>query len=394
MSTHQKKILYTIPNVNTAGSGKALQLLARGVQSAGWEVHIAMLHKKGTLAKDLEQEFTVHEFSFLTPMRPLWGLFIGSWRVSKILKATKPDLIHSFNYMSEYSEALAARLANIPWIFTKKNMSWQGMAYNQWKLRSALANRIIIQNTDMQKEFYPQSKKVTKIPRGVNYNYFKDSKLLSQNFDGPLKNTNSRIIICVANLVPVKGIEDLITAFSISRAADKGWQLWILGDYTLDSDYTSQLQNIIKTLHLIGFVHLLGKKSDVRHYLGAAEVFVLPTRDEGRKEGSPVALLEAMAAGLIVLGSNVPGIRDQLQKHAEFLFEAGNPKSLADKLLPILNQEKSMNTELGMVFQNYAEKYFSINMEIQKHLEVYHSLLSQPLQNRKNTDLSLNHHIH
>ena len=45
--------------------------------------------------------------------------------IISIFRKLKIDLIHSFHYGSDYSEALAAKFAGIPWVYTKKNMNWE-----------------------------------------------------------------------------------------------------------------------------------------------------------------------------------------------------------------------------------------------------------------------------
>ena len=72
---------------------------------------------------------------------------------------------------------------------------------------------------------------------------------------------------------------------------------------------------------------------DVRPYLALADLFIIPTKNEGRKEGMPIAPLEAMAMGKIVLGSNVSGVTDILKEFPENLFEAGNIKELERKIV-------------------------------------------------------------
>ncbi len=369
-----KRILFTIPNVDTAGSGKALRNIARGAAAAGWDVHIMMEHTRGKLAAELQSEFTVHTCTYITAMRPFSKLFSGAWRVSRQFRRIAPNLIHSFNYMSEYSEPLAAHLAGIPWVFTKKNMSWKGKAYNQWRLRSALAKAIIVQNTDMQTLFYPNSKKIHLIPRGVDVAYFSQTSTSANGQSPDLFNNDKRTILMVANLVPVKGVEDVITAFAHANAAQNNWQLAIVGDTELDVEYVKQLRQDVVELNLEHDVLFTGKQHDVRPYLAKSELFVLPTRNEGRKEGSPVATLEAMAAGLVVLGSAVPGIVDQLAKYPEFLFEAGNPHALAETLKPLLTNTTEQNSTIGQTFFNHCTSSFSLEEEVRKHLSVYHKI--------------------
>ena len=71
------------------------------------------------------------------------------------------DLIHSFHYGPDYSEALAAKIAGVPWVYTKKNMNWGGSSKNSWKIRSILSSHIILQNRDMKNLFFEKYKKTS-----------------------------------------------------------------------------------------------------------------------------------------------------------------------------------------------------------------------------------------
>ena len=331
-----------------------------------------MSHTRGSLAQKFVAEFKVHEYPYLSKLRPFRELFVNVWRLSRFLKTINPSLIHSFNYMSEYSEPLAAKLAFIPWVFTKKNMSWKGLAYNQWKVRSKLASDIIIQNSDMLVSFYPKRKNVHLIPRGVNASYFNTVENPEFKFaENVLNDKSKRRIVTVANLIPVKGIEDLIQAFAILQKNHANWQLWIVGDTNLDKDYSNNLKELSEIKGLRNDIIFFGKQEDVRPFLRASDIFVLPTRNIGRREGSPVALLEAMASGLIVLGSEVAGIKDQLKDFQERLFQPSMPEDLAQKMAPFLKNSIEQNKKLGEEMKQLSITRFSIQNEIQKHLDVY-----------------------
>src|SRR5690606_6977680 len=186
---------------------------------------------------------------------------------------------HSFHYSSNYTEALSTRIAGKKWVFTKKNMSWGGASKNSWKVRSFLANKIILQNTDMNK-FYPNSKKTTLIPRGVNVAQFHFSNPKPEIKLKMRTAENQRILICVANFVPVKGIETLIKAFNQVKERFPDWNLWLVGDDK--NDYGAVLHQLVNSLNLTTRVIFSGKQMNVREYLNHAEIFILPTLDEGR----------------------------------------------------------------------------------------------------------------
>ena len=105
-------------------------------------------------------------------MKPrLEGVF-KCYQLSKFFKKLNMDLIHSFHYGPDYSEALAAKIAGIPWVYTKKNMNWGGSSKNGWKIRSLLSSHILMQNRDMQNLFFNKSKKTSLVPRGVDTKKF------------------------------------------------------------------------------------------------------------------------------------------------------------------------------------------------------------------------------
>ena len=93
--------------------------------------------------------------------------------------------------------------------------------------------------------FYPKRKNVHLIPRGVNASYFNTVENPEYKFaENVLNDKSKRRIVTVANLIPVKGIEDLIQAFAILQKNHANWQLWIVGDTNLDKDYSNNLKEL------------------------------------------------------------------------------------------------------------------------------------------------------
>lgn len=369
------KVLFTIPNFDTAGSGKALLNLAMGLDKSKFEPHIACLHNRGVFFEDVKESgIPVHVFNYISPARPIHKLVINSWKVSRRFKQIQPDIIHSFHYSADYTEALASKMAGIPWVFTKKNMSWGGASARAWKLRSALAKGIIVQNMDMIKQFYPHRNHVHLIPRGVNIEKFAPKTPEFSIREKMQTEKNDRIIICVANFVPVKGIELLLQAFEALIPHYPNWKLWLVGDDA--NEYGQKLKSLVFENNLQTKIIFSGKQSDISPYLNHSEIFVLPTLDEGRREGSPVAMLEAMANSKVVIGSAVPGIKDQLKGFTHHLFNPGNGEDLKTKLEGFMKLPSSENQRLGTQFSELAKRHFSIENEISQHEQFYQTILS------------------
>ena len=372
-TTKRIKILFTIPNFDTAGSGKALLKVATGLDPERFDAQICCMHAKGVFYKEVEKSgLPIHIINYTTQMKPYFKGLWNCFKISRKLKALKPDIMHSFHYAPDYSEPLAARMAGIKWVYTKKNMNWGGKSKNGWKLRSFLATAIAAQNTDMITRFFKHQKKVVLIPRGVDTNEFvpiSPSENLKKQWH--LKESD-RVFICVANLVPVKGVEILIKAFSNIVNEHKNWKLFIVGDN--QNVYGEALIKLTYELGLSESITFTGKQLNINEYLSLAELFVLPTLNKGRMEGSPVSLLEAMASEKNVLASNIPGIKDQLKLFPTHLIEAGNIDAWAKRLQQVFNNSIIENKQQGKLFRNHVLEHFRIEQEISKCEELYDKL--------------------
>lgn len=367
------RVLFTIPNFDTAGSGKALLNIALALDKNQFEPHILCRHNRGAFFKVVvESGIPFHVFEYIPKERPIMQMLKECYAVSRKIKKINPDIVHSFHYAASYSEALAARMAGAKWVFTKKNMSWGGASKNAWRLRSFLASKIAVQNTDMQKEFYPNSNKTTLIPRGVIVDKFKVSEGIPQIRAQMKTKEDERILICVANFVPVKGIENLINAFVKVSPKFPDWVLWLVGDDK--NEYGQKLHQLVVDLGFQSKIIFSGKQMNVVDYLNQAEIFVLPTLNEGRKEGSPVAMLEAMANSKVVLGSRVSGIKDQLKEFPDHLFVPKNEEDLVEKLTILMEKGREQLKQLGITFLKPVADNYSIEKEVERHEQFYLSL--------------------
>ncbi len=228
----------------------------------------------------------------------------------------------------------------------------------------------------MLNNFFPNWKKVSLIPIGVDVDDYKKntSNYNIRNQWGISEDT--RLIISVANLVSVKGIEILIGAFEKLSNIYPDWKLIIVGNDT--TEYGLQLKkDLSKKQDLMEKIIFTGKQKNVREFLDISEIYVQPTLDKGRREGAPIAVLEAMANEKVVLGSNIPGIRDQLAPFPNHMFEPGNSDELKCLMNSFMLNDVNKNIMIGKKFMKHANNYYDLSIE-KKHLEDYYQRLSNP----------------
>jgi len=371
LSKKKIKILYTIPNFNTAGSGKALLNVISKLDKEKFEPSICCRHERGELfnsAKNLNVPIYISEFS--APMKPRLKGIESVYKLSRFFKKINPDIIHSYNYSDDYSEALAAKLARIKWIYTKKNMSWGS---NAWKIRSKLADAIIPQNNEMVKVFFNKNTNYSLIPIGIDLNEFKEiekSREVSEKYN---LNGSNPVILTIANIIPIKGIDFLIKGFELILDDFESPKLLIVGEDK--TEYADKLKLKIKESNLEDKIIFTGKQNNIRSFFSVADIFILPSMKTG--EGGPISVLEAMASGIISYGSDVPGIRDQFRELQDQLFESENPGSIANKIIHWSNLTDVEISERLKIQKEYIFKYYSIENEISNLELMYVNLLKE-----------------
>lgn len=361
------RVLYTIPNFNTAGSGKSVYDLVKHIDKTIFEPEIACFHSKGAFFNEVEKlGFKMHIFPFTTAYNPKLTFLSRVLKIRKFFKTNQFDIIHSWHWSSDISEPLAARLAGIPYVYTKKAMGWNN---KYWSWRSKLSTKVIVVNEDMIGQyFYNMLPKVSKFPLAIDTDYYKPSEFQSNLADNYSIKKGDFVILSIANLVAVKGIEILFEA--VQQLNDDSIKVLIVGND--QNEYAQNLKTYCKNNKNIIFT---GKQLEVRPFLALADVFVIPTKDEGRREGIPNAPLEAMATECVVLGSNISGVKDILKAFPQCLFEASNVEELAEKILYIKNMSIEEGHTLGRAMRDQVIKEFSIKEFLKNHETLYLDLV-------------------
>lgn len=210
-------------------------------------------------------------------------------------------------------------------------LSWR------WLLKKADFVQVISNYLrEMAKEFGYEGE-IEIVPNGVDLMKYNVSSIKYHEKRKELGiDESERVVITVSRLVEKNGIEDLIIAVNALNTLYKrhNTKLLILGSGPLNGQLKQQVEN----LDLKAKVNFLGDipNDEVPEYLAMADIFVRPSLSEGLG----TAFLEAMAAGVPVVGTRVGGIPDFLKNRETGLFcESKSPKDIADKINQLLFDE-------------------------------------------------------
>lgn len=358
----KKKILYTIPNFDTAGSGKVVYDLLLNINKDEFEVHLLIGHDRGLYFKDYISKLPINihvkefKFDYNSPLQ----FFQSVLKFIQFINKNKINLIHSWDWSSNIGELLAAKLAGVKYVFTKKAMSWGSKS---WIYKSKYSDLIIRLNDDMQRDLFDPIKiSSIKIPIGLDSDYYSINDVLENPYP------SSPYILTVANLVPIKGIEVLIESFKILKSDFKNLKLLIVGNN--NSSYGQRLINDNCEDKSIVFID---KVMDVRPFLQFSEIFVIPTNRVW--EGQPMAAVEAMSMSNVVIGSDISGISEVLSSFPEFLFTPGDSKELFSKINEFLKKPNKEREDYRKRMREEVLKRFGRKDFIQRHQNLYKEIL-------------------
>lgn len=169
------------------------------------------------------------------------------------------------------------------------------------------------------------------------------------------------VIAVVGTLCEVKRTDQALFAFQSLLRRWPGARLLIVGEGPL----RPRLEALIDELSLRGAVHLLGRRSDVPEILAEAHLLW----QLSQSEGLPLAVVEALACGVPVVGTNVRGVRDVVEDGVTgFLVPLGETEAVVDRSTQLLSQPK-----LCAAFSRAAEaaaSRFSGEQMIENHERV------------------------
>lgn len=367
------KILYTIPNFITAGSGRVMVNILEGLDPQKFEPSVCVLKRGGKIEAELEARgIPLLVLPFTIPPKPYVSLPQRARQAARAFAPFNFDLWHSFHYADDYTEPLIARFAGAKgWIYTKKSMMWGSRA---WIMRSILATRILADNNDMPKMFFDRyglQKKLTVIPHGVDLNHFKpfpvNNDSFKQSFEIPKEAT---LVGLVAHLVPVKGHDLLIEAASLIPSI----HLLFAGRMS-HQDYGAQLSNQAQALGIRDRVYFLGDVVDVPGFLAQMDIIAMPSMKRG--EGCPVALLEAMACAKACVATDVPGSRDIIEDGVSGLLVPAQDAAALAVAIKQLAQSKDLRESIGKAARQRVEAHFTIEREVAAHEQLYQELMAR-----------------
>lgn len=359
------KLALLIPTLDQSGAEKQFTLLATRLPRDEFEPHVIVLTRTGPYEEELRAAgipvTLINKRMRFDPVALL--------RLRRLLREIQPDLLHSWLFAgNSYARIVAGRRPRPAVIVSERCVdTWKA----GWQLaldrRQIPRTKRLIANAPAVAEFYQNlgypADRVTVIPNGVDIPAplaESDRDALLAEFDIP---AGARVVGYVGRLAPQKRICDLVWGMQLLRQLTGNVYFLVVGD-------GPEQQRAIDMAAHMGCDHLcrfVGHRQDAGRLIQTLDVMWLASDFEGMSN----SVMEAMAAGVPVVASDIPPNQELvIDGKTGFLVRVGDSVGFAQFADRILN-DSDMARRLGTAGRQRMQDEFSIDRMVQSHIDLY-----------------------
>ncbi len=363
------RVAFCITDLDPGGAERALLQLVTRLDRSRWEPAVFCLAGRGVLAGELE--------SSGIPVVCLgarhWTNIAAPFRLARELRRFRPALLQTFLFHANLAGRIAGRLAGIRAIVSGIRVAERRSRIPLWLDR--WTNRLVATNVCVSQAVADFSiaraglspKKVVVFPNGVDVARFSAAHPADLSAFGIP--SGSRVLLAVGRLDRQKGLHDLLAAMALVIRDHPEAHLLLVGE----GPERPILERLMREMKLTDRVHLAGWRSDVPELLAGGYAFVLSSL----WEGMPNVILEAMAAGLPVVATEVEGTSELvIEGETGFIVPRQSPQALAAALKAVL-ADPPRAAALGQAGRRRAASEFPWEKMVARYDELYESILKE-----------------
>jgi glycosyltransferase involved in cell wall biosynthesis len=390
----QGVVMQLVANLDRGGAQEVVRTLARHLPAQGWKPVVATF-RDGPLRNELEEEgvtvvvLPARRHTVLSPFRAGAEFLAIRRRLAAECDAhgvtvVQTHLLQSLDFVTltlrrhnrvvlwtVHNALLELRRDQLPegqrWLLAAKRAAYR-LGYSA---AARVVDGFVAVSDDVASEvcraFSPPRGRLLVIANGVDTGRFSDRSSRDIVRAGLGVAPDGLVLIVVAKLYRQKGHSVLLEALASAELPTNA-QILLVGD----GPERARLESEAGRLGL-GRVLFLGNRPDIPQLLAASDLFVLPSL----WEGLPIALLEAMAAGLPVVATDVAGSRQVITDGQDgMLVKPGDPEPLRWAILSLIS-DAAKRTRLGQAAKRRVETEFSASAQAAHHARAYTAALKR-----------------
>jgi glycosyltransferase involved in cell wall biosynthesis len=294
------------------------------------------------------------------------------WRLKREIARVRPDLVHTWLFAGNSYGRAAALAAGVKLLVAAERCVDRWKVWHEFAFDRYLARRTerIVVNSAAVRDFYIfhglPTERFAVIPNGVPPaapSRVTRAELLAE-LGLP---TNAQLIGAIGRLWPQKRVKELIWAADQLKCVRDGVHLLVIGDGPLRPD----LERYAWICETDDRVHFLGARDDVPRLVPHFDVAWLASGYEGQSN----AIMEAMAAGVPVVATDIPGNRDLVVPgETGYLVPLDSRSAFAKWTLQIL-QDADLAHRFGAAGKARMTAEFSVERMVNRYAALYGELL-------------------
>jgi len=320
--------------------------------------------------------------------------FLGNLRaflqLYQLILREKPDLVHLHLLKARFLGGLAARVAGVPLVLETLHGDLFTDYYGYFKTQAILMAERLLGHLIMDKVIaisggvkesilrsrIASASKVEVIPLGLELEKFMTRPQLAGELRRELGiQEGNRLVGIVGRMVPIKGHRNFLQAASEVLRSCSNVRFVLVGDGLLRREMEMECQ----LLGITEAVTFLGWRRDLDKIYADLDMVVMSSLNEG----TPVSLIEAMAAGKAVVATRVGGVPDVVEDgKTGLLVPPKDPKALADAILRLLN-DGDLRRSLGERARVSVFPKYDVSRLVQDMKDFYLNIVPS----REKTDL-------
>ncbi len=362
------RLVFCITELDPGGAERALTQLVLNLNRAEWEPHVICLGPRGHFAEVLEVAQVPVVCMNAQGILSLPRVF---YQLTRELRRLRPALIQTFLFHANLLGRFAARLAGVTPVVSGLRVAehrsrWYGRI-DRWTNFLVDMNVCVSQGVaDFSERIVGlEHDKLVVIPNSVDVERFAQAHPADlTSFGIP---SGSRVLISIGRLERQKGFDVLIDAAARLNPFPDDVHFLIVGDGP-DRDL---LRARAEEKMLNKRIHFVGRRDDVPELLAASTMLVLSSR----WEGMPNVVLEAMAAGLPVVATQVEGIAELVRNRITGLtVSPEQPAELATAIQSLLS-DPDFSRSASYESQSIVGKCFASSVMADSYAHLYRRLL-------------------
>lgn len=360
-------VVVVLTSFDIGGTERQMVELVRRLDARHFRVHVACFHKRGSLLSKMPPDIPIDVFPLGGFGRPAAARQL--LRFARWCRSLDAKLVHTCDLYANVFGLTGGAMARVPVRIgsrrevvtgdkTRAQLAAQAFAYRT--AHGLVANSRAARDQLTKEGIAPE--RITLIPNGVDLTAFlppRDRHII-------------RKIAMVANLRAEKGHDALIDAAPAILAREPEAEFFIGGDGPLRDALIERAE----ARGVARRFRFLGQCNDVPALLSTSDLFVLPSRSEA----FPNAVIEAMAAGLPVVATNVGGIPELITSGVSgVLIPPGDAAALARSVLELMDRP-GFASSLGQSARTRIEQEFSFDRMVAGFEGLYDSQIERHLR--------------